>query len=332
MFIIKPFLFFILLLCTTLNYGQFTDVINSNRPGESMAAFSVGKTVFQAEDGFYGFHEKYDEHEYNVDAWGNDLSLRYGVLLEQLELVLNLKYQNEQFTSDVFGDSHNIGLKKFNIGAKFLVYDPEKNYEKKPNLHSWKANHKFSFRQFIPAVGIYGGINLNLSGNTFARPYIPKDDNFSFRGMLLTQNQFGRYTFLTNIIIDKFPSIKKTLDYVVTLTRGFNERWSGMLEVQSNNGDHNGDTYFRVGAAFLAYENIQIDASVGKNFKDTPSMVYGGVGLAWRFDDNYTEIKIRIPKEDKGKDDKSKKGKKDKEKKDKNKKKRADAIENTEFK
>ncbi len=325
MFKIKPLLLFYFLLFSAINYGQFTDVINSNRPGESMAAFSVGKTVFQVEDGLYGYHEKYDEHQYSVEGWGNELSIRYGAFFEQLELIVNLKYQNEQFDSTLFGNSHNIGLKKTNIGAKFLVYDPEKNYEKKPNLYSWKANHKFNFRQFIPAVGIYGGINLNLSGNTFARPYIPKDDKYSLKGMILTQNQFGRYTFLTNLIIDKFPSQKKTLDYVATLTRGFNERWSGMLEVQSNNGDHNGDTYLRVGAAFLPYENIQIDASIGKNFKNTPSMTFGGVGVAWRFDDNYSEIKLRVPKEEKSKDDK-KKDKKDKAKKDKAKK-RLDEVD-----
>lgn len=325
MFKIKPLLSLSFLLFSTINYAQFTDVINSNRPGESMAAFSVGKTVFQVEDGLYGFHEKYSEHDYKADAWGNDLSIRYGAIFEQLEFILNMKYQNEQFISDGFGDSHNIGIKKFNVGAKFLLYDPDKNYERKPNLYSWKANHKFNFRQFIPAIGVYGGVNYNFGSNTFARPFIPKDDKISLKGMILTQNQFGRYTFLTNIIIDRFPSAKKTIDYVATLTRGFNERWSGMLEVQSNNGDHNGDTYLRVGAAFLAYENIQFDASIGKNFKDTPSMTYGGVGVAWRFDDNYSEIKLRVPKEEKGKDDK--KGKKDKKNKDKDKSnKRLDAV------
>ena len=30
-------------------FSQYTDVINSNRPGESMSAFSLGKTVFQTE-------------------------------------------------------------------------------------------------------------------------------------------------------------------------------------------------------------------------------------------------------------------------------------------
>jgi hypothetical protein len=29
------------------SYGQFTDEINSNRPGKSMMAFAVGKTIFQ---------------------------------------------------------------------------------------------------------------------------------------------------------------------------------------------------------------------------------------------------------------------------------------------
>ena len=39
------------LIISTKPYAQYTDIINSNRPGKSMSAFSVGKTVIQAEPG-----------------------------------------------------------------------------------------------------------------------------------------------------------------------------------------------------------------------------------------------------------------------------------------
>ena len=79
----------------------------------------------------------------------------------------------------------------------------------------------------------------------------------------------------------------------------------------------------RTGAAYLIKENIQIDASIGGSFKDTPSILVGGIGLSWRFDKNYKPVIIRSGKED-GKDkDKDKKDKKDK----KEKTKRKDGVE-----
>ncbi len=327
---IKPLIFLLTTLYSTINYAQFTDVINSNRPGQSMSAFSVGKTVIQAELGLNRSIEKYDEADYKAAIWTSDLTLRYGILFEQLELIANFEYQNEKITAPLV-DLREGGFKRALIGAKFLLYDPERNYEKKPNLYSWKANHKFNWRQFIPAVGLYGGINVNLAGEKFMRDGLPKEDDFSLKGMILTQNQFGRYTFLTNIILDKFPSQRNSIDYVLTMTRGFSDRWSGFIEIQGFNNEFYKDHYFRTGAAFLVKQNIQVDASIGSNFQDAPNLVFGGIGASWRFDDNYSEIMLRVPKEEKN-DGSTKKQKKEKEKKEKDKKKRKDAIENTEFK
>jgi hypothetical protein len=196
--------------------------------------------------------------------------------------------------------------------------DPIKNYQEKPNLYSWKANHRFKWRAFIPAVGIYGGVNINLAGDKFYRripgyPIIPQK-NTSLRGMILTQNQFGRYALVTNIIVDKFPS-ETEIDYVITLTRGFSDRWSGFVETQGFTGDAYSDQLFRCGAAFLVQQNIQVDASIGTNIKDTPTVQGAAIGVSWRFDANYNDVFLRIPKEKKSKEDKKKDKKKEKAKK-----------------
>lgn len=310
MFKIKSLLLLPFLFVTTLNYGQFTDVINSNRPGESMAAFSVGKTVFQAELGLYGLREKHDLQNYKVNGFGSNLDLRYGAIFEQLEFIVNMQYQNENYIANLVDDTRG-GLKKTIIGAKYLLYDPMKNYERKPDLYSWKKNHRFSYRQFIPAIGIYGGLNINLSNNVFTRPGIPVESRISPKAMLITQNQFGKFVLVGNVILDRFPNSKnKSIDYVVTLTRGFSPRWSGFIENQGFNSDYYSDGIFRGGAAYLMAENIQIDASIGSNYKNTPSILSAGIGISWRFDDDYSDVMLRV-KKDKDKDKKSK-GKKDK--------------------
>lgn len=321
------FFLFFLFPCTS-SFAQFTDVINSNRPGQSMSAFSVGKTVIQSEMGVNYTKEKDNDAQYKGETWDSDLTLRYGVFFEQFELIAHLDYHNETFdySATPSFDVHDTGLKRATLGAKYLVYDPERDYERKPNLYSWKANHQFNWRQFIPAVALYGGMNFYLQKDKFLRPYLPRENNFSFKGMILTQNQFGRYTFLTNIIVDRFPSQTTSLDYVLTMTRGFNSRLSGFVEIQGLNNTYYKDHFFRTGAAYLVWQNLQVDASIGSNFQPTPNLVFGGVGFSWRFDANYSEVMLRIPKEDKRskldkKSDKLKDKKKEKEKK------RLDAIE-----
>jgi hypothetical protein len=208
------------------------------------------------------------------------------------------------------------------IGAKYLVYDPFKNAkEDKPNLYSWKANHsnKFNWRDLIPAVGVYAGLNVKFGDN----PFYPDDKSISPKAMIITQHHFGnRLVFVNNVYMDKFSSKYETLGLVSTLTRGFNARWSGFLEFQGIKSDLYADYLFRGGAAYLIRENIQIDASVTKNIKETPSILGGSIGLSWRFDQNYENYLLRTSKPVDEKD-KDKKGKDKKEKG----KKRKDEVE-----
>jgi len=312
----KYFLPFILLVFCNAN-AQHTDVINSNRPGESQSAFSVGQTVLQAETGIYGTSEEHTLLGTKTNGLGGDLVLRYGAFLEQLEFNLELKHQWDQFQTGL-GTENRSDFRKIIIGAKYLIYDPYKNYEEKINIRSWKANHKFKWRQFLPAVGVYAGANLN-----FNSIYLPKNESsISPKFMIITQNQFsGGYVFVMNIIADRITSEYPSYGYVVTLTKGFNEKWSGFLENQGFKSDFYSDSILRTGAAYLIQDNIQVDASIGMNFKDTPSIFIGGIGLSWRFDKNYKPVLIRSGKED-GKD-KEKKDKKDK-------KKRKDEVETIE--
>ena len=65
MFKIKILLISFILLLPSTHYGQHTDQINSNRPGETMSAYSVGKSVIQIETGVYGIKQKHSLLNYN---------------------------------------------------------------------------------------------------------------------------------------------------------------------------------------------------------------------------------------------------------------------------
>lgn len=304
-----------------LTNAQFTDDINSNRPGRSMMAFSVGKSVFQTETGINYVNENHNTLDYKASGFMAEFDLRWGLFFEQLELIGEFQYQNDSYTSDII-DKNRSALKKTLFGAKYLVYDPFKNYEEKPNLYSWKANHRFKWRQMIPAVAVYGGVNLNFSDNPFNfAPVDIEEPKISPKAMLIAQNHFGsRWVLVTNIAYNKIGTDFASIDYILTLTRGFNKQWSGFIENQGFMGDYYSDGVFRMGAAYLFNKDMQIDASIGKNLKGTPNLFSGGIGFSWRFTKNYKEVKIE-------KDNGSKMDKKMKKKGEKEAKKRKDAVE-----
>ncbi|MBC7525806.1 MAG: transporter [Flavobacterium sp.] len=319
---IKILVSFLVFFACQNSFSQFTDIINSNRPGNSMSAFAVGKTVIQLESGFSYIKEEHSLLDYKAKGFGADLHVRYGLFREQLEAILELNYQNDVYTKyDV--DTKRSGLKNSTIGAKYLIYDPFKNYEETVNIYSYKANHKFKFHQLIPAVSVYGGANLNFSNSAFT-PKNPVIGIVSPKLMLITQNIFpGAFVLVTNIYMDKIGTDYNTKAFIITLTKGFNDQWSGFIENKTLKGTYYSDSIFTLGTAYLFNSDFQMDVSISENYKNTPSYLYGGFGLSWRSASNYKDVLIRSKKEDKKKD-KSTKGK-DKEKA----KKRLDQIELT---
>lgn len=309
------------LLMYKQNFAQYTDVINSNRPGKSMMAFAVGKSVIQLESGFFGIQEKHDLLGYEANGFGVDLNLRWGVFKEQLEAVAEIQYQSDQLTN-AFSITDRNALRSMVIGGKYLVYDPNKYYEREVNIKSWKANQGFKWRQLIPSVAVFAGANLNFSDNPFNYNSNIIEPSMSPKVSVITQNTLGtRWVLVSNIIYNKFTSSFKSLEYIVTLTHGINERWSIFVENQGFEGDYYSDIVFRGGGAFLVLPSLQIDASFSQNIKNTPTIMYGGVGVSWRFDNNYNDVRILSPKDyKKNKENKSAKGKSPKLKKNKERK------------
>ena len=101
---IKSTLLILLCLTTSYTFAQYTDVINSNRPGVSRSAYSVGVNVAQFEVGPYMIKEKRTPAtSYEVDGFGADFAARYGLLWEQLELNIEGTFQSDTktYTSNI---------------------------------------------------------------------------------------------------------------------------------------------------------------------------------------------------------------------------------------
>jgi hypothetical protein len=304
-------------------------MINTNRPGVSQGAFSVGKKVLQFESGISIGKEEHRllQTESNIFAW--DYAARYGFWREELEVSIIGSFQRNTVT-DTRGQGLESTFSNFRsntVGAKYLVYDPyRKKDQEGPNLYSWKANNQFQWKDLIPAVSVYAGANFDFADN----PFSPEmESTISPKAVLSTQNNFlGGFVFVTNIIADRIGTDFPSYGYIITLTHATNDYFSIFLENQGFSSDFYADQLFRGGAAALLTENLHVDLSVTINFKDTPSVFYGRVGVAYRFDlheqDEFIEEKGKTGREARrAEKDKNKALKKNKKKK----KKRKDGFE-----
>ncbi|MBF2708056.1 transporter [Flavobacterium soyangense] len=292
MYKIKTLVTTVFFMIPLIHYGQHTDQINSNRPGETMSAYAVGKSVIQVESGIYGIQENHSILNYDANGFGIDMTLRWGLFMERLELIGDFQYQYEKINSPISSIDKS-AFKQTVFGAKYLIYDPFKNYEKQINVYSWKANHSFNWHQLIPAISVFAGANFTFSGNPY---YFSPDAAISPKIIAIFQNHLGdgSWVFVTNIIGDYIGTDYPSYGYGITLTKGFNQHWSGFIENQGYKSDFYSDAIVRGGAAYLIHDDMQIDASISSSLKTTPSILYGGIGFSWRYDANYKEIRMKV--------------------------------------
>ena len=265
--------------------AQYTETINSNRPGQSQGAFSVGTNVIQLESGFYLGNDEHLGLGTNTDIWGIDYQLRYGLLVENLELNITGAFENQDITRNFLGitsETSGRNFKSNTIGAKYLFYDPQKNLaEDKPNLYSWKANQRFKWKTLIPAISIFAGANFAFGDN----PYLFEGEGkFSPKVAMITQNNWGRWVLVLNVIADKLTEEYRSYAGIATITHTISENFAIFGEYQGIKGDIYADDLLRGGAAYLVGDNFQFDVSGLVNFKDTPSRWQVAAGVSYRFD------------------------------------------------
>ncbi|MEC3964699.1 transporter [Flagellimonas halotolerans] len=286
---IKKSLFLFVLFPTFLT-AQYTDVINSNRPGRAASAYAVGKNVAQAEIGM--LYEQQDNADLNSDSniFGADYALRYGFLFEELEIIAEGSFITQNITYPDLGIEGKLtNFSRNRVGLKYLVFDPFKNPERnKPNLYSWRANNVFQWKNLIPAVSVYGGANFVVGDN----PFYPGEPTVSYRGGIQTQSRLSpRFVLISNIAYDRITTDFPEWRYALSLTHAFRDpRWSVFFEGQGISGDRYSDIILRTGVARLINPNFQADFHLGSNFKNDPSRIFVVLGFSYRLDFHKDEL------------------------------------------
>lgn len=265
--------------------AQYTETINSNRPGESQGAFAVGKNVLQLEAGAFMGNDNHSLFYTDTDILGASYGLRFGFLTEILELNFFGSFQQEKTLLSrgaVEEEYERANFKENTIGAKFLLFDPNRSLEEdKPNLYSWKANQGFKWKTLIPAVSVYAGANFSWWDN----PYMFEGESvISPKAAIITQNNWGRWVLVINLIGDKFTEEYPTYAGIATLTHAITPKFAVFGEYQGIISDLYADDLFRGGAAYLFGKDFQLDISGLINVKDTPSRWQIAAGISYRID------------------------------------------------
>jgi hypothetical protein len=277
-------LFIVFFLVGSISFfAQYTDVINSNKPGFSESPYSVGTNVYQFESNLLFRNISTEPTFSKPQSLGFDLLFRTSFLFEKLELNAQFAYQRDKvafkniFTSQYFAS----GFSKMTFGAKYLVY--QKDYDDKTKqIRSFRKSHGFDKKRLIPAVAVYLGMNTDVVDEIHKKGSMtPKV------GVLLQHNLTKDFNLITNIFYDNIGSDFSELSYIITATQSFGGQWSVFFENQTIFQENSSGRFLFEGKAQGFYAGLGVSYRInkhkdafkeldenGEELKDTPISKY----------------------------------------------------------
>lgn len=317
----------VFLLVSQLSFSQYTDIINSNRPGISETAYAVGEDVIQFENGMAFDNLKNSNSDLKNNAFENQLTVRYGKLKESLEFIANIDFRSQALTAPGI-DSTATGLRRVSIGGKYNFFTPNLGYEKEvflsnedvfhhpnsnrpwhPNSrkkkiytglakHSWKARNRFNMERLKPTLAGLFKLNIPVGAEK-----VSGAEGFTMTAGVLAHNQLtGNWTVINNVIVDNILAANNRMSilYVMSHTYSLERNISVFGDLIYENVDSNNFFKFGTGAAYLFSKDLQFDASyrislakdiMGHNFM---------IGASYRIDNHKDKwIERQVKEEEK---------------------------------
>lgn len=245
----KAYLTFLLLSVVYSVKAQYHQTIESNRPGNSVNVFTVGKNVFQVETGF-DYIEK-------SNTFLSNTFLKYGAS-DRFEIIGGIIYDHSDDT-----DQNNL----YSVGAKYNIYEGDYS---------------------SPSVGVQALFNfpssssLNSSSSVlFLFTHTP-DEKWSYTFNFGTSVDFGK----SDVIENSQPKSVVLIEGVYTANLGYviNSKWAAFVE--SYGGFNRYDdpkirVNFNAGLSYLVTNNLQLDFLSGYNKKVNDGFSVGA-GFSWR--------------------------------------------------
>ncbi|MFQ3296063.1 MAG: hypothetical protein ACI9JT_001617 [Polaribacter sp.] len=274
---------------SSMFFAQYTEVINSNKPGFSESPYSVGSGVYQFENIFFLRNTNTIPTFSRPQSLGVDLMFRTGLFLEKLEFNASVTYQQDKVSFKNVFTSHYFtsGFSRMTIGAKYLVYEQEYT-DKSKEIRSWKRKKSFDLKRLIPSVAVYLGMNTDFVND------IHKTGSITPKVGILLQNNLSRnFNVITNFYYDNIGSNFAEYCFIITATQNFSNRWSAFFENQTIFQEFQNNTNLGVGFAYLYSTNLQFNTSARLLFEGKAQGYYAGLGVSYRIDkhrDSFIEL------------------------------------------
>jgi hypothetical protein len=276
------------LLCFSSMYSQYTEVINSNKPGFSESPYSVGTGIYQFESNLFLRNNDIEPTFSVPNSLGFDMLFRTTFFLERLEMNAQFSYQNDKIVPNdlSIAEYSTSGFREFTIGFKYLIFQQE--YEdKSKEIRSWKRKMAFDTKRLIPSIAIYSGLNTDFVNDIY------KTGNLSSKaGILLQNNLSNDFNVITNFYYDKIGTDFPEFSYIITATYAFGDRWSAFFENQTVFQEYQNSTNLGTGLAYLYNQDLQINTSARFLLEGQEQGFYAGLGVSYRINKHQDSYKV----------------------------------------
>lgn len=250
----------LLFMLSGVSLAQYSETIQTSRPGQAFIPNTTGTHVFQIQSGVT--YSDFDNSDINQEGNSTDFFtlFRYG-LLEDFEIRSTLGFSSSELRLD---DNTNLeagGLSAWSIGVRY-------------NIFSGKGSD--------PSFGFQTDINLNWVDEDF------KSEDIAPTVTLLHSQQLSKtFALTTNWSLSWNGDDSSTAgNYVINISFPLSDRLGSFIE---NYGTiSNGDLVNRwdTGLGYLVHDNLILDCSFGYGSNDGLSDWFIDAGISWR-----TELK-----------------------------------------
>jgi len=271
-----------LFLATTSN-AQYTDIINSSRPGYTESPYAVGTNVLQLEN--TSTYTTIEELGIQLNDLNNNITFRYGFWKERLEANLN-----HEFTHST--NNGITGTKDLSLGLKYLIYEP-KIEETSDYKTSWKKRYGFKISSLIPSVAVRAQLHTSLTNERFRNGGLT-----TYTLGVITQNNISRKLSINNQFdYYKFGGDEAEFIYAISASYVYKTRWNPYFEYRFHSLDSHNFSKISIGTPFLLSEDLSISAHYNAVIGTDAKGSEFGINASYRFDNHYDRWK-RIPKEE----------------------------------
>ena len=239
----------LLMLSLQDSFGQFSETVNSDRPGQANGAFGVGKNVLQIQTGPEWNRVKYDETSGKFKGFIWPVTIRFGIV-ERIELRLNTAYSRYDF--DISGIEYTM------IGARANILESENG----------------------PAVGVL----LDWGVKALASEDLKNDNGFG-TFMVIAQQSISEKSGITINFGTSWDGLgdHHHWPYVLNYSHSLTDKLGIIAEHYGAFGTDNPVYKFDAGFGYLLNPDLLFDLTLGWGTGESITTSFINFGVSWRF-------------------------------------------------